>query len=441
MFLSVLPRKTHALCPLREIKKPPGFSATFPLGSLVAMALIATFLTSGPVLAQTPENDEMAAAISITLNSTVSGDNTGATMGGSEINPGNRSGASVWYSFTSNSTQWVSVDTFAPEGLAQMDTVIAVFDSTGVMLGYNDVANGVDLDPSRLVFQAAENTDYYIAVYGYLGMESPFELHLNVDIPQALITHAAISPGTVDVTAGAQNITFSFSVDTDPLTYPSGLDAAEISLRPESENLVTGILPTNKLPGAVNSEVFEKQFSVPRYFSQGICPFEIRIVTASATDIWTPQGADASEDHFLIPAGAAGFQVNNSLTQRETWRTRWFQSIDNAGNAADDADPDKDGIKNFLEYAMDQNPLKPNAVPTSVNKQGSELQFTYPRSVGAVNEGVAFTVEWNDTLTGAWTAAVGNSTVTSSTWTSDQVLKTFPAGTGNKRFVRLRISK
>ncbi|WAC19150.1 hypothetical protein OVA24_18140 [Luteolibacter sp. SL250] len=43
-------------------------------------------------------------------------------------------------------------------------------------------------------------------------------------------------------------------------------------------------------------------------------------------------------------------------TPLQTWRDRYFQTADNSGDAADDADPDGDGIANLVEYALGTRP-------------------------------------------------------------------------------------
>jgi autotransporter-associated beta strand protein len=53
------------------------------------------------------------------------------------------------------------------------------------------------------------------------------------------------------------------------------------------------------------------------------------------------------------------------LTADELWRQTWFGDIANAGNAADSADPDGDGVTNTQERAAGSDPLAPNAPGTA----------------------------------------------------------------------------
>jgi hypothetical protein len=74
-------------------------------------------------------------------------------------------------------------------------------------------------------------------------------------------------------------------------------------------------------------------------------------------------------------------------------------------------------------------------------RNGANLEFTYTRSKAAVLDGLAFTVEWSDTLLpGSWS----NLDVTESTFQQTDTLETrralMPRGTTGSRFVRLRIA-
>src|SRR6266511_1617144 len=46
------------------------------------------------------------------------------------------------------------------------------------------------------------------------------------------------------------------------------------------------------------------------------------------------------------------FNVNVTATALQTWRLQYFGVADNIGNAADLSDPDKDGLSNVLEFAL-----------------------------------------------------------------------------------------
>lgn len=171
-------------------------------------------------------------------------------------------------------------------------------------------------------------------------------------------------------------------------------------------------------------------------------------------------GSTASRNATITPAsGATGttavtFTVSDGgataartfnltlLTRIETWRRQYFGTISNAGNAADLADANGDGERNFMEFATAQNPnAATNAAPAMI-RNGANLEFTYTRSVAAVAEGVVFAVEWRDDFAaGAWSSAGVTEQIVSDNGTVQSVRATFAAGAGATRFARLRATK
>jgi len=131
----------------------------------------------------------------------------------------------------------------------------------------------------------------------------------------------------------------------------------------------------------------------------------------------------------------------STLSVQQGWRQQFFGTTANTGNAADTADPDVDGIVNLLEYATGLNPTTSNSLVTPAVKNGSNLEFTYPRSVAAQNAGTTFTVEWSDTLAANSYSTTGVSEVVLSTTSGVQQVKaTLPAGSNGRRFVRLKVT-
>lgn len=123
----------------------------------------------------------------------------------------------------------------------------------------------------------------------------------------------------------------------------------------------------------------------------------------------------------------------------ETWRLNHFNTVDNAGLAADSADPDSDGEVNLLEFATGQNPHAASiANVLLVPATGSLFQFTYPRSKAAFDGGYRFEVEYSDSLdTSSW-IPVGTGSVISDA-PLQTVRATIPAGSEGRCFVRLRV--
>jgi hypothetical protein len=69
----------------------------------------------------------------------------------------------------------------------------------------------------------------------------------------------------------------------------------------------------------------------------------------------------------------------------------------------------------------------------------TDLEFTYKRSRSAVQDGVAFNVEFVESFTTSWSSA-GPGEVIADDGTLQTVSASIPAGPDGRRFVRLRIS-
>jgi hypothetical protein len=133
----------------------------------------------------------------------------------------------------------------------------------------------------------------------------------------------------------------------------------------------------------------------------------------------TFSGAGPARTATITPASASGttavtFTVNDGsatasrsfnltvLNPAETWRQQNFSTTANAGNAADTADPDGDGLLNLLEYALGSNPKgeSASAMP-QVSAVGGKLTITFTRNTAAVD--VTLSVLGADDLAGTWT--------------------------------------
>jgi autotransporter-associated beta strand protein len=130
--------------------------------------------------------------------------------------------------------------------------------------------------------------------------------------------------------------------------------------------------------------------------------------------------------------------TGSAMTELEIWRMQHFGSV--ADN--DSTDPNHDGETNLLEFATGQNPHTNTLATTGIGRNGANIDFTYTRSKAAIADGITFTVEWNDTLSGAaWSQTGVNETITGDDGTLQSIRATLPAGNAGKKFVRLRIKK
>lgn len=123
----------------------------------------------------------------------------------------------------------------------------------------------------------------------------------------------------------------------------------------------------------------------------------------------------------------------------DDWQVQFFGL--NNPSAGPLLDPDGDGLFNLLEFSVGLSPLAPSIQPVSTIKNGANLEFIYTRANRAMAEGVPFIVEWTDTLTAlSWSAVGVTHQVLSDNGTVQQVKATVPAGSGGRRFVRLKVT-
>lgn len=152
--------------------------------------------------------------------------------------------------------------------------------------------------------------------------------------------------------------------------------------------------------------------------------------------------------HYRLTAtNAAGTRSTSAgsfttLNLQQGWRLQHFGSAANTGTAADTADFDHDGLPNLIEWACGQNPAggAPSLLPAIAVGSGGELDFTYDRSVAALNAGAVFIVEWNDDLSAETWSHVGvTEHIFSNNGTLQQIRASLPAGSSGRRFVRLKV--
>jgi autotransporter-associated beta strand protein len=99
-----------------------------------------------------------------------------------------------------------------------------------------------------------------------------------------------------------------------------------------------------------------------------------------------------------------GTAINLVWTPRppiEQWRFTHFTTYANAGNAADLADIDNDGIVNLLEYAFGGNPNVSSVVPLPrCGELGGKFSLTFTRTLS--NTDITMIVQSSDSPEGPW---------------------------------------
>jgi hypothetical protein len=143
-----------------------------------------------------------------------------------------------------------------------------------------------------------------------------------------------------------------------------------------------------------------------------------------------------AEDFITVRTYQISFR---QATVFDNWAASHYLTINGTGAETDD--PDKDGVVNLLEYATGQNPAFSKPLSTPLARTAGNLEFHYPRSVSAVNAGTTFIVEWSDGVgSSSWSTTGVTQQVLNDNGTQQQVKATIPAGSGGKRFVRLRVN-
>ena len=126
----------------------------------------------------------------------------------------------------------------------------------------------------------------------------------------------------------------------------------------------------------------------------------------------------------------------------QTWQFANFATLVDAGNAAVGADPDSDGISNWLEFCFGTLPNSRNPLGHQFEIVGGNMEITYTRSKDAVLHGVNFEVPWSETLLQTadiwdWYYDEEVQTVISETSTTETVKAVVPMGSAGKRFIRV----
>ncbi len=188
----------------------------------------------------------------------------------------------------------------------------------------------------------------------------------------------------------------------------------------------------------------------------------------SSADRWVEaQGIVTVTDGRLTLSNGSG-AVSNRLdfveisavepTTLDQWRALCFGTITNAGLAADSADPDGDGLPNFLEYAYGLNPTNADQgwhiLPALIHTNNADwLTCSFLRNTNAADLTFALqaaamipTMSWTNLIT--WTSAAGwsNPSLVAETNSGPgrvrvTVKDPLPIGATAGRFVRLVVSR
>jgi PKD domain len=183
------------------------------------------------------------------------------------------------------------------------------------------------------------------------------------------------------------------------------------------------------------------------------------LVSGPGTATFATPGSPATSVTFSQPGGYvlrfAASNANGSVSRTlgvavtappldpgvfADWQSLTWPGVADPATTSPQADPDGDGLANFLEWALHLDPKTPGVFNAVLIKNGAVLEYTYTRRKTAAGSAV-FLVEWSDTLGSDWSAAgVTTAPPVSINASSETVTATVSAGPGRTRFVRLRVT-
>lgn len=254
-----------------------------------------------------------------------------------------------------------------------------------------------------------------------------------------------------------RTVSFDFSPPVLSVEYPAGTPLANIPFTDNGPSLDLGVL--NLHQAATFTFILRNTGTTPMtgihdwgfleapitYGATTLAPGESTTATLDLTfPEWNQPGLFHTFFGIFCNELSGDFQVPFRvvfLDTAATWRQRYFGSPLNSGTGANGYVYAGDGVSNLLKFASGQVPTQPGTLPGVMDLDAlNNLTFTYPRAKAAVASGATFVVEWSETLApGSWSSTGVTEEVISDDVLIQQVRATIPAGTGAKRFVRLRV--
>ncbi len=166
-------------------------------------------------------------------------------------------------------------------------------------------------------------------------------------------------------------------------------------------------------------------------------------ISGSTNLVLDPIPAAFPASRLFVTNQTLTVDLRAALTPRESWLQSYGLPRDGSGEGADDADPDRDGLPNILEQALDLNPVVPGrgiatGVSTLTNQSGrpTDFAFTYRQ---ARNTGITLTplISTNVTPGSLWWPVTPS--LVDDTHPSYRVFRiTLPMQSAPRSFIRLR---
>jgi len=181
-------------------------------------------------------------------------------------------------------------------------------------------------------------------------------------------------------------------------------------------------------PANISSWAIGDTFDLFDWFSTPTGTFtNVNLPSLGAGLAWDTSKLYLSETDDADLAGTIRVKSGGSATPIQSWRQTNFGTSANAGNAADNADPDKDGVPNLVEYGLGMNPNVSNqtGLPTYTIATGSGV-ISFGRNLAATD--VTYLVQASNDLV-TWTS-LATRTAGSGSWSTLAGVVLTDPGTG-----------
>ncbi len=288
-----------------------------------------------------------------------------------------------WQSSVLPEGGWMIAGTNGPAGKNNVTFVSADGTRSG------PVTREISTFSSGIATDAAGNL--YAALYELSGADA--EVVLKFPAKDVRTAAAAVFNGTQNLipkAAGAPVFRFdsasSIAVDAAGRVWASGFKVNHLQVYDPSTGASRRIVPDHAPLAGVTDVIYQVQT-----FSRNGEAYVAFLAQDEAGTSGTPilHGL-APLSHLTVPETIASwrayqFEAVNLTPANET--TLW-------GN---DADPDRDGIGNLLEYALTTNPLASDAAPTQAGQSNGRLTLTFSRN--PLRPDLRYTVEVSSSLT------------------------------------------